>query len=73
MNYRRRKRQRPIKSTIRKVADLDVVGDEKKAVVVNPGDTGFASAYPNLCSLLANKWKIEHSDDDLIGIRVREM
>lgn len=51
--------------------DLDIVGDEKKAVVVNPGDTGYVSAFPNLFSVLANKWNIEHSDDDLIGIRVR--
>jgi hypothetical protein len=51
--------------------DLDMVGNEQSAVVVNPGDTGFASAYPNLCALLRNKWNIKHSDEDLIGIRVR--
>jgi hypothetical protein len=53
--------------------DLDLVGDEQKAVVVNPGDTGFASAYPNMCTLLRNKWNVDHCDDDLIGIRVREI
>jgi hypothetical protein len=53
--------------------DLDVVGDEKKAVVVNPNDTGYMSAYPNLLALLAKKWDIKHSDDDLIGVRVRDV
>jgi hypothetical protein len=52
--------------------DLDVVGDEQKAAVINPNDTGFASAYPNICNLLRNKWNIEHRDEDLIGLRVRE-
>jgi hypothetical protein len=51
--------------------DLDVVGDHLKAVVVNPGDTGFTCAFPNLCSLLKNKWNIDHDIDDLIGLRER--
>lgn len=53
--------------------DLDFVGDVQRAVVVNPGDTGYARAYPNLLTLLQNKWNIEHNDDDIIGIRVREV
>ena len=53
--------------------DLDFVGDLQKAVVTNPSDTGYASAYPNLLTLLKKKWNIEHKDDDLIGIRVREV
>lgn len=53
--------------------DIDVIGDEKKAVVVNPYDTGFASAYPNLCALLQNKWNIDHERSQLIGIREREV
>jgi hypothetical protein len=53
--------------------DLDVVGDEQKSVVINPSDTGFASAYPNMCTLLQNKWNIRHSDEDLIGIRARDV
>ena len=32
--------------------DIDIVGDEDKAIVVNPGDTGYASAFPNVCELL---------------------
>lgn len=52
-------------------ADIDRVGDEQRAVVVNPGDTGFTCAYPNICALLKNKWNVDHCDDDLIGIRVR--
>jgi|SRR5208337_536895 len=53
--------------------DIDVVGDEFKAIVVNPSDTGYNSAYPNLCELLKNKWHIDHSDEDLIGFIVREI
>jgi hypothetical protein len=54
------------------LADLDVIGDEQKAVVVNPNDTGFRWAYPNMCTLLLNKWNIDHNEiDDLIGSRVR--
>jgi hypothetical protein len=53
--------------------DLDVVGEEKFAVVVNPGDTGYVSAHPNLCELLKKKWNIVHDIDDLIGLRVREV
>jgi hypothetical protein len=53
--------------------DFDVIGDEQKAVVVNPGDTGFSCAYQHLLTLLKEKWKIEHSDNDLIGVRVRNV
>lgn len=54
-------------------ADLDMVGDEKKSAVINPWDTGFASAYPNFCVLLKNKWNITHTDEGLIGLRPREV
>jgi hypothetical protein len=30
------------------LSDIDIVGDEDKALVVNPADTGFGSAFPNL-------------------------
>ena len=53
--------------------DIDVVGEEKKAVVVNPFDTGFVSAYPNLCNMLRKKWDIDHERSWLIGIRRREI
>jgi hypothetical protein len=36
-------------------------------------DTGYESAYPNLLAVLKSKWNIEHSDEDLIGFRVREV
>jgi hypothetical protein len=52
--------------------DIDMVGDEKKASVINPGDTGFTSAYPNLCDLLQRKWNVDHELSVLIGIRPRE-
>lgn len=54
------------------LSDIDVVGEEDKAPVVNPSDTAFNSAYPNLCGLLANKWNIDHEQSILIGMRVRE-
>ena len=53
------------------LTDIDVVGEETKAPVVNPSDTGFTSAYPNLCSLLQNKWNIDHNQSVLIGMRAR--
>jgi hypothetical protein len=54
--------------------DLDVVGDERKAPVVNPLDTGFSSAYPNMCKVLLHKWNIAHNaEEDLIGIRERNV
>jgi hypothetical protein len=52
--------------------DIDVVGDIDKAVVVNPGDTGYVSAYPNFTTLLQKKWNIDHEKSVVIGIRVRE-
>lgn len=55
------------------LTDIDVVGDEFKAIVVNPSDTGYNSAYPNLCDLLKKRWNIEHRDEDLIGFRAREI
>jgi hypothetical protein len=51
--------------------DIDVVGDEKKASVINPGDTGFTSAYPNFTNLLLRKWGVNHEESILIGMRVR--
>jgi len=39
--------------------------------MVNPGETGFASAYPDILKVLKSKWGIDHKDDDLIGIRAR--
>jgi hypothetical protein len=51
--------------------DIDIVGELDKAKVVNPGDTGRSSAFPNICKLLKNKWNIDHNIDDLIGIRER--
>jgi hypothetical protein len=53
------------------LTDIDVIGDEIKASVVNPADTGFNSAFPNLCDLLKRKWNIEHEQSILIGARVR--
>jgi hypothetical protein len=53
--------------------DIDVISDVQKSAVVNPGDTGFASAYPNICTLLKKKWNVDHSDDDLIGLRFHEI
>jgi hypothetical protein len=53
--------------------DIDVVGNEQKARVINPGDTGFNSAYPNTCDLLKNKWKIDHARSILIGFRPRDI
>jgi hypothetical protein len=53
--------------------DIDEVAAADKAVVVNPGDTGFASAYPNILTVLKSKWNIDHSDDDLIGLRFRDV
>ena len=52
--------------------DIDVVGDLDKAVVVNPSDTGYNSAYPNTIQLLAKKWNIDHEQSVLIGLRFRE-
>jgi len=51
--------------------DIDEVLSEHAAVVVNPGETGFASAYPNILKVLKSKAGIDHKDDDLIGIRAR--
>ena len=56
-----------------KFEDIDVVGEEKKAVVVNSADTGFVSAYPNLCQLLSRKWNIDHEQSVLIGLRERKV
>jgi hypothetical protein len=53
------------------LSDIDVVGEEDKAPVINPADTGFRSAYPNLCGLLGQKWNIDHEQSTLIGMRVR--
>jgi hypothetical protein len=53
------------------LSDIDVVGEEDKALVVNPADTGFIYAYPNLCKLLKKKWNIDHEQSILIGMRVR--
>jgi hypothetical protein len=53
--------------------DLDVIGDEFKAIVVNPSDTGYTSAFPNLCEVLKNKWNIDHKIDDLIGFIPRQI
>jgi len=53
--------------------DIDEIVSPDKAVVVNPFDTGYASAYPNLLAVLKSKWNIEHQDEDLIGVRVREI
>jgi hypothetical protein len=52
-------------------SDIDVVGEEDKAPVVNPADTGFIYAYPNLCNLLTKKWNVDHEQSILIGIRER--
>jgi len=51
--------------------DIDEVLSEHAAVVVNPGETGFVSAYPNILKVLKSKWNIDHEDNHLIGIRVR--
>ena len=53
--------------------DIDIVGEENKAVVTNPGDTGYLSAYPNLCNLLQNKWNVIHADSIVIGFRTRKV
>ena len=50
--------------------DIDDVVSPDKAVVVNPFDTGYTSAHPNLLAVLKAKWNIEHRDEDLIGLRV---
>jgi hypothetical protein len=52
-------------------SDIDVVGDAKKATVVNPSDTGYNSAFPNLLELLSKKWNIDHEQSTLIGLRAR--
>jgi len=57
----------------RSFKDSDFIGDVQRAVVVNPGDTGYAVAYPHLSTLSKNKWKVDHSDDEIIGLRVREV
>jgi hypothetical protein len=53
--------------------DINIIGDEHKAVVVNPADTGYNSAYPNVCELLKNKWGIDHEKSILIGLRPRDV
>jgi hypothetical protein len=53
--------------------DIDVLGDEFKAIVVNPNDTRYNSAYPNLHELLKNEWNIHHFSADLIGVIVHEV
>jgi hypothetical protein len=53
--------------------DIDVVGEELKAVVENPGDTGFSRAYPNLVGLMQTKWNVDHDASVLIGAIVREV
>ncbi len=53
--------------------DIDVVGDLDKAVVTNPGDTGYTSALTNFTDLLQKKWHIEHEQSVLIGLRGREV
>lgn len=52
-------------------SDIDVVGDVTKAAVVNPSDTGYNSAFPNLLELLSKKWNIDHEKSILIGARER--
>jgi hypothetical protein len=53
--------------------DIDDVVSPDNAVVVNPFDTGYISAYPNLLGVLKSKWNISHRDEDLIGIRLPEV
>ncbi len=53
--------------------DMDVVGDLDKAIVVNPSDTGYRSAYPNFTDLLQRKWNINHEQSILIGFRARHV
>jgi len=53
--------------------DINVVGDLDKAIVVNASDTGYTSAYPNVCDLLQKKWKIDHEQSVLIGFRPRQV
>ncbi len=52
--------------------DIDVLGDEFKAIVVNASDTGYESAHPNLCDVLKNKWNIDHETSELLGVIQRE-
>jgi len=52
--------------------DIDDVLSVDKAVVINPGDTGFESAYPNNIQVLKNKWGIDHEKSTLIGVIVKQ-
>lgn len=49
--------------------DINIVGNEKLASVWNPFETGSLSAHPNLCSLLWDKWNIDHKQSSHIGVR----
>jgi hypothetical protein len=49
--------------------DIDTVISPDSAVVINPGQTGYASAYDTFLKVLKSKWNIDHSDDGLIGLR----
>ncbi len=53
--------------------DINIVGDEEKAIVVNPADTGYNSAHLNVCQLLKKKWDIDHEKSIFIGFRSREI
>jgi hypothetical protein len=53
--------------------DINVAGDEFKAIVVNPADSRHNSASPNLHDLLKSKWNIHHFSADLVGVIVREV
>jgi hypothetical protein len=52
--------------------DIDLIGDEKKAVITSPGLTGLVTAYEQTCLLMKNQWGIEQADSIVIGSLIKE-
>jgi len=52
--------------------DIDLIWDEKKAVITSPGLTGLASAYEETCRLMKYRWGVDHDDSIIIGSLIVE-
>jgi hypothetical protein len=47
--------------------DVDLIWDERKAVITSPGLTGLASAQDQTWTLMRSRWDVEPKDSILIG------
>jgi hypothetical protein len=52
--------------------DINLIWDEKKAIITSPGLTSLATAYERVCVLMKNRWGIDHRESIIIGSLIQE-